>query len=109
MKYFPKGKGYRKEGKKKRHHTHISKDYEPVKKKIKEDSSSDAEYVLISALIGTVTFGSNVWLIDSDASKHMIGFKNHLSHMIEEDSPYKVILGYEYQYPKNGQEKHSTI
>ena len=49
----------------------------PSKKKIKQDSdgsSSDEEYVLISALTGTVTHGRNDWIIDSGAFKHMIGF-----------------------------------
>ena len=43
-----------------------------------EDSSSEDEYVLISALTGNITHGSNDWLIDSGASKHMIGFKESL-------------------------------
>ena len=29
----------------------------------------------------------------------MIGFKHQLTHMIEEDSPYKVKLEDDYQYP----------
>ena len=43
---------------------------------MKKDSSED-EYVLISALMGTVTHGSKDWLIDSGSSKHMIGFKEY--------------------------------
>ena len=49
-------------------------DDEPSTKRIKQesdDSSSDEEYVLIFALAETVTHGSNDWLIDSGASKHM--------------------------------------
>ena len=52
------------------HHAHAVEDDEPSKKRIKQDndgSSSDKEYVLISALMGTITHGST--------SKHMIGFK----------------------------------
>ena len=44
-------------------------------RKESDDSSSDEEYVLISTLMGTVSHGSNDWIIDSGASKHMIGFK----------------------------------
>ena len=40
-----------------------------------EDSSSKDEYVLILALIGDITHGSDDWIIDSGASKHMMGFK----------------------------------
>ena len=62
---------------KRRHHAHAIEDDEPSTKKTKyesEDSSSDEEYVLISTLMGTITHGSNDWLIDRGASKHMTGF-----------------------------------
>ena len=36
-----------------------------------EDSSSEDEYVLISALTGNITHGSDDWIIHSGASKHM--------------------------------------
>ena len=42
------------------------------KRKVSDDSSSDEEYVLISTLMGTITHGSNDWLIDSGASKHEV-------------------------------------
>ena len=59
---------------KKRHHADAAEDDDPSKKRIKQDnddSSSDEEYVLISTLTGNITHGSNDWLIDSGASKHM--------------------------------------
>ena len=43
VKDCPKGKGHAKKGNKKRHHAHITKDDEPVKKKEKYDSFSDEE------------------------------------------------------------------
>ena len=55
----PKNKGSSKANKKKRHHPHTAEDDEPASKRTKEDSSSDEEYVLISALTGTITHGSN--------------------------------------------------
>ena len=64
----------KKNGNKKRHDAHAIEDDEPSKKKTRyesEDSSSDEEYVLISDLMGNITHGSNHWLIDSWASKHM--------------------------------------
>jgi hypothetical protein len=88
-------------GKYKRHHTHVAEDDGPVQKKGKEDDSSE-EYVLISSLTGTITHGSDTWLIDSGASKHMTGYKDSLSKLVQKDSPHKVKLGDEYQYPIKG-------
>ena len=68
----------RNQSQQRRHHAHAAEDDEPSKKRSRyesEDSSSEDEYVLISALIGNITHGSDDWLIDSGASKHMIGFK----------------------------------
>ena len=72
----PKNKNisHKKKDNKRRHYDHTAEDDEPSEERIKqesEDSSSDEEYVLIFALTGTVTHGSNNWLIDSGASKHM--------------------------------------
>ena len=64
---------HKKKGNKRRHHTHAIEDDEPSTKRIKQesdDSLSDEEYVLIFALTGNITHGSNDWLIDTRASKH---------------------------------------
>ena len=58
--------------------------------------------VLISTLTGTVSHGSNDWLIDSGASKHMTGFKESFVKLSEHESPHKVKLGDDYQYPIKG-------
>ena len=72
---YPRNKrnSHKKKKNKRSHHSHAAEDYEPSKKRIKKES--DEEYVLISALTGNITHGSNDWLIDSGASKHMTGFK----------------------------------
>jgi hypothetical protein len=49
-----------------------------------------------------VTPGEDTWLIDTGASKHMIGRKYILSSLIEKDFPQKVSLGDDYQYPIKG-------
>ena len=67
----------------KRYHSHITEYDGLVKKKAKEDSSSDGEYVLIWALTCTITHGIDVWLVDSGASNHMNMFKHHITHMTE--------------------------
>ena len=69
----PRNKGSsNKKTNKKRHHAHTAEDDEPRKRTREErvDSSCDEEYVLIST--GTITHGSNDWLVDSGASKHMM-------------------------------------
>ena len=56
---------HKKKDNKRIHHGHTPEDDEPPRKRVKEeseDSSSDEEYVLISALTGTVKHGSNDWL-----------------------------------------------
>ena len=62
---------------------------------------------MISALIGNITHGSDDWLIDSGASKHMNGFKESFVRLSEHDSPHKVKLGDDYQYPIKGSGEYS--
>ena len=57
---------------------------------------------MISALTGTVTHDNDTWLVDSGASKHMTGYKNYLSTLIERESHQKVKLGDDYKYPIKG-------
>ena len=95
----------KKKGHKRRHHAHTTEDDEPSTKRIRQesdDSSSDEEYVLISTLMGNITHGSNDWLIYSGASKHMTGFKESFVKLSEHESPHKVKLGDDYQYPIKG-------
>ena len=86
----------------KRHRVHTIEDYEPPKKVAKEYESSDEEYVVISTLIGFFTHESDIWLVDSGASKRMTGYKESLSNLTHKDSLDKVKLGDEYQYPIKG-------
>ena len=46
--------------------------------------------------MGDITHGSNDWLIDNGASKHMIGFKEYFVRLSEHESPHKVKLGDDY-------------
>ena len=57
---------------------------------------------MISALTGNIIDGSNDWLIDSGASKHMTEFKESFVKLSEHESPHKVKLGDDYQYPIKG-------
>jgi hypothetical protein len=78
---FPNSKGQVRKGKYKRHHAHVTEDDEHDHEKTKEEDSSE-EYVLISALTGTVTHGSDRWIIDSGASKHMTGYTESLLDLV---------------------------
>jgi hypothetical protein len=84
---------------KKRHHAHATEDDEPPKKLTKDEIE---EYVLFSALSGSVIAGEDTWLIDSGASKHMTGQKNILSSLIEKDFPQNISLREDYQCPIKG-------
>jgi transposase InsO family protein len=85
--------------KNKRHHAHAVEDEEPPTKMIKEQIE---DYVLISALSGSVSRGEDTWLIDGGASKHMTGQRDILSCLSEKNFPQKVTLGDDYQYPIKG-------
>lgn len=71
-----------KKGRNKRHHANAAKDEEPVQKR-ERNNDSDDEYMLISVLIGTVTHANDTWLVDNGASKHMTGYKDYLSALVE--------------------------
>jgi hypothetical protein len=79
----------------------VAEDDEPAQKRTKDYDSSE-EYVLISSLTGTITHGSDTWLFDSGASKCMTSYKDSLSNLVRKDSPHKVKLSDDYQYPIQG-------
>jgi hypothetical protein len=60
------------------------------------------DYVLISALSGSVSPGEDTWLIDSGASKNMKCQRDILSCLSENKFSQKVTLGDDYQYPIKG-------
>ena len=60
-----KDRSHKRKGNKKRHHAHAAEDDEPSKKRMKQEiDDSSSEYILISALMGNVTHGTNDWIID---------------------------------------------
>jgi hypothetical protein len=60
------------------------------------------ESYLVSALSGIVTKSEEVWLVDSGASKHMIGFKHSLVNYRDKKFNVKVELGDEGTYSIKG-------
>ena len=86
-----------KKGRNKTHHANAAEDEEPIQKK-ERNNDSDDEYSLISTLTGTITHGNDTWLVDSGAFKHMTGYKDYLSALVEKELHQKVKLGDDYQY-----------
>ena len=91
---------YKKRNNNKRHHAYLAEDEGeeeeeegPQRKQARDEDAE--EYVLFSALFGSVTPGEDTWLIDSGASKHMTGKKQTL---YQNKYPHKVSLGDDYQY-----------
>ena len=87
---------YKKRNNNKRHLAHLVEDEDeeqekegPRRKQAKEEDAK--EYVLFSALFGSVTPGEDTWLIDSGASKHMTRKKKTLSKLEEKNSSQKVM------------------
>jgi hypothetical protein len=83
----------------KRHHAHVVKDEEPPAKMIREQIK---DHVLIWTLSGSVTPREDTWLIDSGASKHIMGQRNILSCISAKKFSQKVTLGDDYQYAIKG-------
>ena len=50
---------------------------------------------------------ANDWVVDSGASKHMMGYKESFVNMSEHESPHKVTLGDDYQNSIKGSEEAS--
>ena len=86
----------------KRNHAHLDEDDNEERPQKKTRGEDVEEYVLFSALSRSVTLGEDTWLIDSGASKHMTGKKTTLSNIEEKNSPEKVSLQDDYQYPIKG-------
>ena len=57
---------------------------------------------MISSLRRSVSPGNDTWLVDSGASMYMIGYKDSLSFLVQKESPHKVMLGDDSQYPIKG-------
>ena len=56
----------------------------------------------ISSLMCTISHGSNDWFLNSGAFKDMMGFRESLVNISKHESPHKVKLVDDYQYPIKG-------
>jgi hypothetical protein len=95
---------------------HIARDC-PTKKKRRQHASTvdvdsephqryedikDKAFFFISSLLGTIPTDSDIWLIDSGASRHMIGYKEHLTNLVEKDFRLHVVLSDNARYIVKG-------
>ena len=60
------------------------------------------EYINISTLSGMVPTNDDTWLIDSGASRHMTGFRDHLTNLVEKQTNLHVVLGDDDRYNVKG-------
>lgn len=49
-----------------------------------------------------VPTSNDIWLIDSDASRHMTGYREHLTELVEKESCFHVVLGDDARYTMKG-------
>ena len=67
----------------KKFHAHVVKYDDLVEENNNEDEDSTEEYVLILSLTRSISHGSDTWLIDNGASRHMIGYKDSLNCLVK--------------------------
>jgi hypothetical protein len=60
------------------------------------------EDINISTLSGMVPTNDNTWLIDSGASVHMTGSRDHLKNFVEKETHLHVVLGDDAIYNVKG-------
>jgi hypothetical protein len=60
------------------------------------------EDINISTLSSMVPTNDNTWLIDSSASRHMNGLRDHLTHFVEKETHLHVVLGDDARYNVRG-------
>ena len=68
----------------------------------RDEDIKDEAFFFISALSGTVPTDNDIWLIDSGASRHMIGYRDHLTDLVEKESSLHVVLGDNARYNVKG-------
>jgi hypothetical protein len=81
------------------HDSIIDVDSEPPKK---YEGVKDELFFFIPAFSGMVPTNSDIWLIDSRASRHMTGYTEHLTDLVEKDSHLHVVLGDNARYIVKG-------
>jgi hypothetical protein len=66
------------------------------------DEVKDEVFLFTSALSSTVPIDSDIWLINSGASRNMTGYREHLIDLVEKESRLHVVLGDNSRYTVKG-------
>jgi hypothetical protein len=67
----------------KKHASTANVDLEPPQRKSRNANMNDEEFFFSSSLSSMVPTSNDVWLIDSGASRHVIGYREHLTDLVE--------------------------
>jgi hypothetical protein len=76
-------------------------DVDPEPHQRDEDIKDEALF-FISTLPGMIPTDSDIWLIDSGASRHMTGYREHLTDLVEKESRLHVVLSNNVRYTVKG-------
>jgi hypothetical protein len=68
----------------------------------RDEDIKDEAFFFISAFSGTIPTESDIWLIDSGASRNMTGYRDHLIDLVEKESRLHVVLGDNARYTMKG-------
>jgi hypothetical protein len=68
----------------------------------RNEDIKDESFFFTSTLSSTVPTNSDVWSIDSGASRHMTGYREHLTDLVEKESRLHVVLGDNARYTVKG-------
>jgi hypothetical protein len=66
------------------------------------EDTKDESFFFISALSGTVPTDNDIWLIDSGASRHMTGYRDHMTDLVKKESRLHVVLQDNARYTVKG-------
>jgi hypothetical protein len=68
----------------------------------RDEDIKDEVFFFISSLLGTIPTDSDIWLIDNGASRHMTGYREHLTDLVEKEYCLQVVLGDNVRYNVKG-------
>lgn len=66
------------------------------------EQKNNEDFLFFSALSINVPTDCNTWLIDSGASRHITGYREPLSDLIEKESNLHVVIGDDARYLVRG-------
>jgi hypothetical protein len=77
------------------HASTVDVDPEPHQR---DEDIKDESFFFISTFSCTVPTDSDIWLTDSGASRHMTGYRDHLTDLVEKESSLHAVLGDNARY-----------